>query len=418
MNQFPVLSESFINQEVIGLRERGLSIETFALNPPSAESLNVELGFLQQSTFYILSQMSSRRVLKGHLYFLWHYPRRYFKTWRFAWHHRTRGESVVRAAWRAAVKKKELTKVQRQNVLLHFLLIAPVARIMLDRHFDLVHAQFADSAASLALLAAMLLDLPFSFTAHAYDIFTPQVIFKEKMQRASFIITCTQYNRQYLLEKYPEIDAAKIFVNLHGINLAKFRREAKPKGSPPLILTVGRLVQKKGIALLVFACKLLKEQGVSFRCRIIGDGPERPRLEMQIRLNHLLDCVEITGFLPPTEVKQAYQEARLFVLPCIVDEEGNRDGIPNVLAEAMAMEVPVISTAISGIPELVENGISGILLEQPDAAELAEKIRTLLASPKKRSQLAKAGRQRVEEIFDAERNLQQLKDIFFSQLRP
>jgi len=300
-------------------------------------------------------------------------------------------------------------------VLLNFFLIVPVARQMEEEGFSLIHAQYADSASSLALLASMLLEIPFSFTAHAYDIFTPQVIFEEKLKRARFIVTCTRYNRDYLLQNYGELVGDKILVNYHGLDLTRLQPVARIKQEPPVILSVGRLVPKKGLGVLLHACKILHDQGVAFKCLIVGDGPERPRLEMFIRLNHLMEQIEITGYMAPSAVIEAYGGASLFVLPCVVEEDGNRDGIPNVIAEAMAMELPVISTTISGIPELVEKGESGLLLDEAEPKLLAQTMLEVLDSPQMQRRLGRAGRARVAAIFDSRRNLDELYNFF--QLR-
>lgn len=418
INNFPALSEGFVNNEVIGLRQRGLNIDVYSINRPSAGLLNPELEHLTNDTYYIIPNLTAKKLISAHLFFILRFPRRYLRAGWFAYKHRTRSESLLKTLMWMLFSKKELTKPQRQNSLLHFIIVGMIAKRMLGRHYELLHAHFADSATGLALLTAMLLKKPFSFTAHAYDIFTPQVNFVQKLERAQFIVTCTKYNRDYLLSEYPQLSPEKLLINLHGIHLEQFSRHRRKSAEVPLILSVGRLVPKKGMAILLYACKVLKDKGVSFRCRIVGDGPERPRLEMQIRLNQLLDCVEITGFLPPSEVKALYEEAEVFVLPSIEDEHGDRDGIPNVLAEAMAMEVPVISTQVSGIPELVEDGVSGILMEIGDVMKLPQIITELLRSPARRSQLAKEGRRRVEEIFDAEQTLHQLKKIFVERLHP
>jgi len=154
---------------------------------------------------------------------------------------------------------------------------------------------------------------------------------------------------------------------------------------------------------------------VAFKCLIVGDGPERPRLEMFIRLNHLMEQIEITGYMAPSAVIEAYGGASLFVLPCVVEEDGNRDGIPNVIAEAMAMELPVISTTISGIPELVEKGESGLLLDEAEPKLLAQTMLEVLDSPQMQRRLGRAGRARVAAIFDSRRNLDELYNFF--QLR-
>jgi glycosyltransferase involved in cell wall biosynthesis len=415
LNYFPALSERFIVNEVAGLLERGLELVPYALSRPPEGRENREVPELAGRTNYILASLRPGSVISAHAGCLLRHPVRYLKALSFARRHRTRGISLLRSLWRAA-RKKELSKAQRQNVLLNFLLIVPVARRMRHEEFTLIHAQYADSASSLALLAAMILDLPFSFTAHAYDIFTPQVIFAEKLKRSRFIVTCTRYNRDYLQENYGELVGDKIFVNYHGLDLTALHPGGKKKPELPVILSVGRLVAKKGFGVLLHACRILRDRGVDFKCRIIGDGPERPRLEMFIRLNHLLDQIEITGYMPASEVIDAYRGARLFVLPCVVEEDGNRDGIPNVIAEAMAMEIPVISTTISGIPELIEDGVSGLLLQESEPEVLADMIVEVLNSPQMEKRLSKAGRARVAEIFDSRRNLDELAEFFRRQL--
>lgn len=416
LNLFPTLSERFIVNEVTGLLERGLALVPYALNRPPQGRENSEVPGLVERTFYILPWLRFATVFRGHAGFFFWRPRRYLRTWRFARRHRTRSVSLIGSLWRVAVRKEELSKPERQNVLLNFALVVPVAWQMRKQEFTLVHAQYADSASTLALLAARLLNLPFSFTAHAYDIFTPQVIFAEKLQSARFIVTCTRFNRDYLQQNYAELVGDKIYVNYHGVDLERLHPGERPVPEVPTIISVGRLVPKKGMAVLMHACRILRDEGFAFKCRIIGDGPERPRLEMFIRLNHLMEQIEITGFMPVSQVTEQYRAAQLFVLPCVVEEDGNRDGIPNVIAEAMAMEVPVISTTVSGIPELIEKGVSGLLLEESDPALLAQAIRQVLESPTIGRRLGQAARARVTAIFDARKNLDLLHDYFRSKL--
>ncbi|HQG46062.1 MAG TPA: glycosyltransferase family 4 protein, partial [bacterium] len=415
LNAFPALSERFIVNEVAGLLARGLEVIPYALNRPQAGFENLEVPELAAKTHYLLSSLRPSYLISSHLGCLLRHPGRYLRTYFFARRHRTRGVSLLRTLLRAACKR-ELTKVQRQNVLLNFVLIVPVARQMRAEGFTLVHAHFADSASTLALLAAMILELPFSFTAHAYDIFTPQVIFTEKLKRARFIITCTQYNRTYLVDQYGTEVGAKIFVNYHGLDLEKLQPGERSEGGTPVLLSIGRLVPKKGLGVLLHACRILRDRGVDFQCRIVGDGPERPRLEMFIRLNHLMDRVEITGYQAPSAVLDEYRSAAVFVLTCVIEEDGNRDGIPNVLAEAMAMELPVISTGVSGIPELVEKGVSGLLLEGSEPELLAQTILEVLESPQMGRRLGKAARARVAAIFDSRRKLDELAAFFRQQL--
>ncbi len=415
LNSFPVLSETFIVNEVLGLDSPDLQLQLFSLFLPSEVEVNREVASLRDKTFYLLPTLKPMRLITAHLSFLFRLPLRYFHTFFFALRKRSKGNSLIKAFWHLTVRKKELTKQERQDLLLHFVLALPLARAMQQSGIDHIHAHFADAAASFALLTSKLLRLPYSITAHAYDIFTPQANFKEKFAEAKFIVTCTQFNKRFMLEQHPAMDADKIHVVYHGINLDKFRKTKKVKTEVPLILSVGRLVPKKGMAVLIEACRLLKAEGVPFRCRIIGEGPERPRLEMQIKLNQLIDCVELRGAVSPSEMVGHYEEASLFVLPCVVEEDGNRDGIPNVIAEAMSMRLPVITSNVSAIPELVEHKVTGILVEAGDATAISTAICELLHSPIKASRMGNNGREKVERDFDAQAAFAQLKRIFLDQ---
>ena len=413
LNAFPVLSQTFIANEILGLREMGLDIALFSLFKPRNEEANKELRDLEKEIYFLIPSIRPLSLLATHLFFILRFPGRYWKALVFSLRHRQRDRSVLNALWRIGVTRKELSKEQRQDLLLHFLLVAPLARKMMQQNIRHINSHFADAAASFAMLASRLLLIPYSITAHAYDIFTSQTNFKEKFREARFIITCTHYNRAFIRENYPYLNYSKVKVVYHGIDPNRFKRTKKRSSKEPaLILSVGRLVPKKGLVVLIQACKLLKEEGIPFKCRIIGEGPERPRLEMKIKLDNLIDDVELIGSVMPGEMKAHYQEAALFALPCIVEENGNRDGIPNVIAEAMAMELPIVSTTVSAIPELVENGESGILVEQGDVGATAEAIKTLIRHPRLATMMGKKGRKRVEEIFDARKNLQQLKEIY------
>ena len=412
LNSFPVLSETFIVNEVLGIDTADLKLKLFSLFLPSNAEANSEVAFLREKTFYLLPTLKPAMLLSTHLYFLFRLPLRYFRTFFFALRRRSQGNSLISAFWHLTVRKKELTKQERQDLLLHFVLALPLARAMQQAGIDHIHAHFADAAASFALLTGKLLLLPFSITAHAYDIFTPQANFTEKLAETKFVITCTQYNKRFMLEQNPAMDTNRIHVVYHGINLDRFRQTKRQKTETPLILSVGRLVPKKGMAVLIEACRMLKAEGMSFHCRIIGEGPERPRLEIQIKLNQLIDCVELRGAVSPSEMVQHYEEASLFVLPCVVEEDGNRDGIPNVIAEAMSMRLPVITSNVSAIPELVEHKVTGILVEPGDAAAISTAICELLQSPFKASRMGNKGREKVEQVFDAQSAFAQLKRIF------
>ena len=416
LNYFPILSETFIVKEIIELKSRGLLIHTYSLFEPRPDQENRQVEEHKKDVFYLISSLKPFGLFFSHILFSMQCPVRYWQTLGWSFKHREKGHSLLRAFFRLLIKK-ELPKNDRQDLLLHFILAVPLAREMQPRSFALIHAHFMDAATSFAMLASRLLDIPFSISAHAYDIFVPQENARTKLQSASAVVTCTHFNKQYIADHYQDADLDKIRVIYHGINLDKFNPPKRRAFSgPPVILSVGRLVPKKGFPVLLRACKVLAERGIDFVCRIIGEGPERPRLEMYIKLNNLVNHVTLIGAVAPDQMVQEYQNSTLFVLPCVEEENGNRDGIPNVLAEAMAMTLPVISSSISGIPELIENGKQGILLEPGSVPELAEDMADLLDSPRKRREMGQKGRQRVEAIFDSKSRLDELADWFREQV--
>jgi len=183
-------------------------------------------------------------------------------------------------------------------------------------------------------------------------------------------------------------------------------------GRRPLLLSVGQLKEKKGFSYLIEACRFLKNRGYDFRCEIVGEGPKRAELEALITALDLDGTVVLQGALPHSEVVARYAQATLFALACVLAEDGDRDGIPNVVLEAMAMQVPVVSTRLSGIPEVVEDGLTGLLVQPGDAKTLADALARLLDAPDLRERLGRQGRKRVEERFNSRNNVGQLIELF------
>jgi len=181
----------------------------------------------------------------------------------------------------------------------------------------------------------------------------------------------------------------------------------------PTLLAVGRMVEKKGFEYLIAACALLQKRGVDFELNMIGErGDQSPLIEELIRRHDLSDCIKLLPPLPQRELTDHYQSARAFVLPCIILDDGDRDGIPNVMAEAMACAVPVVVTGISGIPEIVEDRIHGLIVPTREAKPLADALQHLLLDPKLAKRLGTAGRKRIEAVFDARATHKNLKVLF------
>jgi glycosyltransferase involved in cell wall biosynthesis len=186
----------------------------------------------------------------------------------------------------------------------------------------------------------------------------------------------------------------------------------------PLLLAVGRLVEKKGFDRLVDACALLRERGLPFRCRIVGEeGSAGPALRARIAAHGLENQVELQPAMAQDRLRDIYREAAVFALPCRVMEDGDRDGFPNVLAEAMAMGVPVVSTPISGIPEMIDDGVHGLLVDGSPVS-LAAAIELVLTQPQLQARLAAAARERIVERFDSRQTTAALRDLFLRQLQP
>ncbi len=288
-----------------------------------------------------------------------------------------------------------------------------------------LHAHFCHTSTTVTMLASSLCGVPFSFTAHAKDIYhqdmNPGDLLSVKMRRARFVVTCTEANREYLDRMSPE--EIPLYTIYHGLDLRHFvlsEEHARIEGQAklPLILSVGRMVEKKGFTYLVEACRLLKDRGYDFKCLIIGGGDQyRETIRGLIERLKLEKTITLQQAVTQEELRLIYEQATVFALPCQIVESGDRDGIPNVLVEAMAMELPVVSTDISGIPELIEHRANGLLVPEKDATALAQAIGELLDNPGLRHRLSQAARTTVCRHFDAKRNIMVLKDLFASSLK-
>jgi glycosyltransferase involved in cell wall biosynthesis len=279
---------------------------------------------------------------------------------------------------------------------------------------DHIHAHFVDRAALVALIAGRLLDKPFSATAHANDIYVDPVLLSEKIAQAKFIATCTRYNESHLRSMSNATSARKLKCIYHGLDVSKYHPQWRSRKPRPLLLAVGQLKEKKGFSYLLEACRMLLHRGVEFDCSIVGEGPVRNALETKIAELSLQHRVSLLGSLPHKVVIERYSEATIFVLPCVTATDGDRDGIPNVILEAMAMGLPIVSTRHSGIPEAVDHGRTGLLVPPRDSAALADALAQLIADEELRERLGRCGRRRVVEDFDVETNVMKLLAEFIA----
>jgi colanic acid/amylovoran biosynthesis glycosyltransferase len=272
-----------------------------------------------------------------------------------------------------------------------------------------VHAHFAGMAARTAFWVAKFFPVTFSFTAHANDIFAPrnfEIGLDKLVSAARVIITETDYSEKFLRERFPE-RADRIRRIYNGLNLGEFGR-ANFSSDPPLIVAIGRLIAKKGFANLIRACALLVEHGRSFRCEIFGEGPLENQLRGQIEESGLKELVQLPGAKPQHEIRKCLARARVFVMPSVPEAEGGMDNLPTVIMEAMATALPVVSTRIGGIPEMVVESETGFLVEPDDVVALAGAIEEVINDRSLGQKLGQAGYERAEKFFSIEKNVREL----------
>jgi colanic acid/amylovoran biosynthesis glycosyltransferase len=276
-----------------------------------------------------------------------------------------------------------------------------------------VHAHFAGLAARTAYWIERFFGISFSFTAHANDIFAPkpfEISLGELIGAARAVVTVSDFGVRFLREKYPG-DAAKIHRIYNGIDLGRFPR-AEFTARPAAIVSIGRLIEKKGFHDLIEACRVLRERGLEFRCEIIGEGPLEKALRDQITAAGLPTVVTLTGPLPQGEVLKRLARGALFVLPCIVEVGGGMDNLPTVVMEAMAAGLPVVSTALAGVPEMVQEGVTGLLVPEHQPVALADALAQILADQRLARSLGEAGRQRAAELFTIDKSAEALRALF------
>jgi glycosyltransferase involved in cell wall biosynthesis len=395
LKRFPRLSETFILHEILELERQGLDLHLFSIKNPGEEMVHADVGRVRAPVTYLPTGRQARwAMLLAHLALVRRGPRRYVRTLLSALRYRRR--SVVRRFFQAGYFADLL---RRQPV-------------------DHLHAHFATAPTLLTMFVHQLTGIPYTFTTHAKDIYVdrdrqPELL-RAQLQHCEAMVTVSEYNRRYLLSQLGPAAHGKVQRIYNGLDLHRFtyQQPSTAAAETPVILSICRLVEKKGLGDLLAAVDILRRRGSGFRVEIIGAGPLQPTLEAEVMQRGLEDVVTFLGALPQEEVRQAYRRATVFALPCIVTSQGDRDGIPTVLLEAMASGVPVVSTAVSGIPELIDAGHDGLLVGPHDPGRLADALGLLLADAELRDRLARAARSKIEADFAIERSSQQSLALF------
>lgn len=393
---YPRISETFISNEIALLEAQGFDIRILSMRHPREDFTHESVKRIKAPVHYLPETIAGNvlKLLSANLAAMARSPRRYLK-------------GLAEMLRRLAATRKAATAK-------HLLQAGYLAsRVLPGSGVTHLHAHFAHSPTSVAVFTGILAGLPYSFTAHAKDIYTQDPArLSEKIAGARFVATCTGYNKEYLGKLNP--NGTPVHRVYHGIDLGLFdpgalRIEAKP---PYEILTVARLTPKKGLPTVLRALAGLERAGIEFRHVLIGTGEERGNLERLARELGIDGRIEWLGTKPHEVVVERLRRADLFLLGCEVSANGDRDGIPNVLVEAMAMGVPVAATAVSAIPELIAMEDHGLLATPGDHEGLAEAARRLLTDRELRARVVPQARRRVLEHFDNRRLVGELAAIF------
>ena len=352
VSRFPALYETFILREILSVQERGYDVTIYSLKNPKWKITHDEASFLMNKTRYS-PYLFSYKLLISQIYYIFKKPTIYFSLIYYIIIHvfpdiRTLIKSLI-----IFPKSVHYAKLIKQSETTH------------------IHAHWATMPTLSALIISRLNAISFSVTAHAVDIFQDTKMLEEKLSKASFIITCTEYNKKYLTENYEKINPQKIYVNYHGINLQKFRRLNSTNHVQLNILSVGRLEESKGYQYLLEACYQIRSKKIPFCCAIIGGGPLKNYLNNLIKKLSLGEHVTLVGILKQEEVIKYYETANLFVLPAISESHW---GIPNVIIEAMSMEIPTVTTQLPAISEVIQHDITGIIVPEKDSKAIADAI--------------------------------------------
>jgi colanic acid/amylovoran biosynthesis glycosyltransferase len=384
LKRYPRFSETFVVNEILAHEAAGQPIEIFALRPVEETHFQDNLGQVRAPVTRIRDRFSSAEPV---------------------WDRVRAAQAELPGALDVLARLDGIASGQDVAQALE---VAVEAR---RRGVVHLHAHFGTVSTSIARLAAAMAGIGYSFTAHAKDIYhayDDQQHLHLKLRDADATITVSDFNVAYLRETYGAERVTRIY---NGLDLERFEW-SEPKDGADEILAVGRLVEKKGFHILIEAVRLMRETGRAPLCRIIGSGEEQGHLAAQIRDAGLEATVRLEGPRPQAEVIAAMRQAAVLACPCVVGSDGNRDGLPTVLLEAMAVGLPVVSTDVVGIPELVRDGQTGLIAPEADPEALAAALMRMTDEAGLRRRLSTAARALIEEEFDVTRSAAALREVF------
>lgn len=397
LRMYPRFSQTFIVNEILELEQQGANLAIGSLRKPNEGLFHESFSRVKTQTDYFPETIFESD--SGH--------------WRGQW-------ELLREA-PARYTRNLVATAGRQSIgWIEWLQAYHVVRWAAKRRIGHLHVHFGTEEASVAMLARRLGGPPYSLTLHAFDIFRDNVdkkLLTEKINESAFTVTVCESNRQHLVNTLRDVIPSRIRMNYNGVDLSRFRDEGRSR-EPKSILTVGRLIEKKGFRYLIRAVGLLRDQGLNVNCTIVGDGRERKSLEDECKQLKLNGQVRFAGALTQDAVRDAMQRSSCFVLPCVQAKDGNVDALPTVLLEALGCGCPCISTSLSGVPEILEHEVSGLLVEPENVESLARSIRRVFEEPDLARRLAVAGRALAEQRFDVTQNVCVMRQWFTEQLEP
>lgn len=395
ISRYPAVSHTFILREVRQLRAQGFQITCASVNEPdrSREVMTPDEHEEAERTYYLKAH-GLLGAVQAHLWGLLR-PATYLRGLR---------QSLGFGGWNL-----------KQSVygLFYFTEALMLARWMQAQGLTHLHVHFATAAANIALFMKTLLPIGLSLTIHGpdefYDVQGEKLV--EKINAADFLVCIGRFARSQLMKLSPAVHWKKFDICPLGVDVANYALERAPATERPFtILCVGRLTPAKGQHVLLEACAMLRDEGREFKLVIVGTGPDEDSLRQAVERLDLGQQVEMTGALNQDQVRARYSESDVFALPSFAE------GIPVVLMEAMASGVPCVTTRITGIPELIRDGIDGLLTTPSDTQELADTLALLMDEPELRGELAEAGRARVAERYDLPTNVARLAEVFRQRL--
>jgi len=389
-SEYPGISHTFIFREIAVLRELGIDVITASIRrPANLDKMTATEKIDAENTLYIKTA-TVKRIAGSHFSLMTNSPGRYF-----------------------AMLKQAITLSRQgpRNLLkgiAYFVEAGILVKWMQDNHTDHVHVHFANPAATVAMIGAVYGTTTFSISVHGPDIFynVDTGLLAEKVIQAKAIRCISHYCRSQLMRLIPHRLWSKLDIVRCGIDKEKYSPRPEPGNTVPEILCVGRLVPAKGQHILLDACGILKQRGIDFTLTYVGDGEDRESLKTLSQTLGIAPQVTFTGAIGQDEVPGYYDRADIFAIASFAE------GVPVVLMEAMAKEIPSISTRITGIPELIDNGINGLLTAPSDTTDLADKLQLLIENTSLRTTLGKKGRQQVLEKYDLNENCKIMADFF------